>query len=117
MSQVTKLTLHSSANETANGNSVDFDGFNADGPGALYFDVTSVGGTSPTLDFVLQEKDPVSGKYFDSGVSITQMTGVSTQRVAITDLPGAIYRLTWTIGGTASPNFTFSASLVAKDRG
>lgn len=117
MSQATKLLLHASANETASGNTEDFEGVHADGPGVLYVDVTVSAGTSETLDLVLQEKDPESGKYIDSGLTIAQITAVGFTRYEIPELFGLIYRLLWTIGGTAGPNFTFSALLVAKDRG
>lgn len=117
MSQLEKLTLHASGNESASSNSVDFDGVKADGPAVLYIDTTVADGTNPTLDLTLEEKDPVSGQYHDTGLSITQIVATGVARYAIEYLYGAIYRLAWVIGGTVSPNFTFTAVLVAKDRG
>ncbi len=117
MAQAKKLTLHASANETANGNSVDQVALISDGPAVLYIDTTVVAGTTPTLDLVLEEKDPLSGKYIDSGAVIGQITATGIVRVEVPELFGIIYRLTWTIGGTAGPNFTFSALFLVKDRG
>ncbi len=117
MSQKVKLELHPSGNEAANGNSADFENVNADGPAVLYVNVSASGGTSPTLDLTLNERDPASDVLEDSGVTIPQITGNGMTRVAIEYLYGTIYQLAWVIGGTASPNFTFTAMLVAKDRG
>ena len=117
MPQAKKLVLHPSASESVNGNSDDFDNVIADGPGVLYIDTTVVNGTTPTLDFVLEEKDPESGQYHDSGLTIAQIIAVGIARYEVPEVFGVIYRLAWTIGGTAGPNMTFSAVFVVKDRG
>jgi len=118
MSQAQKIQLHPLANEVVgSGPTGDFDGVTADGPGILYVDVTVAAGTSPTLDLVLEEKDPESGKYIDSGLTIAQIIATGINRYEIPNVFGMIYRLSWTIGGTVGPNFTFSALLLVKDRG
>ena len=121
MSQLRTEVLHPSSAETVSGNSADFDAVLSDGPGVIYVDVTAASGTTPTLDFTLEEKDPTSGQYFtvpdaDFDVAPTQIIAVATARYTLQNLFGSIYRLVWTIGG-ASPSFTFAATLQAKDRG
>ena len=121
MTQLRTEVLHPSSAETVSGNSDDFDAVLSDGPGVIYVDVTASGGTTPTLDFTVEEKDPTSGKYFtvpdgDYDLAPAQLTGISTARYTLQNLFGSIYRLVWTIGG-ASPTFTFVATLQAKDRG
>lgn len=108
-------TLHASANETANGNSEDFN-VPGDGPGAFYLNITAAGGTSPTLDVTIEEKDPSSGVYFVAATFAVE-TGAGSQRQTLDANFGSILRVRWVIGGTAGPNFTFSLGMVMKDRG
>lgn len=81
--------------------------------GEFFLDVTAVSGTSPTLNVVIVTKDPISGKWFTL-VSFTQATGVTTERKVLTGNLGADLAATWTIGGTATPTFTFSIGAVLK---
>jgi hypothetical protein len=99
------------------GNSSETSDLPSDGPGVLYLDVTAASGTTPTLDIDLEVKDPLSGQWFTL-VSLTQATGVTTQRLAtgLADLADVVFRAVWTIGGT-TPDFTFSLCFVVKDRG
>jgi len=112
---VQQTTLHPSGAETATvtGSDVDIEPLKA---ANFYLDVTAVSGTTPTLDVKIQEKDPVSGKYFDL-VSFTQVTAVITQRKnygsGAGELLGKVIRFVATIGGT-TPSFTFSLSMVGK---
>ena len=112
---VQQTTLHPSGAEiaTVTGSDVDIEPLKA---ANFYLDVTAVSGTTPTLDVKIQEKDPVSGKYFDL-VSFTQVTAVITQRKnygsGAGELLGKVIRFVATIGGT-TPSFTFSLSMVGK---
>jgi len=112
---VQQTTLHPSGAETATvtGSDVDIEPLKA---ANFYLDVTAVSGTTPTLDVKIQEKDPVSGKYFDL-VSFTQVTAIITQRKnygsGAGELLGKVIRFVATIGGT-TPSFTFSLSMVGK---
>jgi len=81
--------------------------------GEFFLDVTAKSGTSPTLNVVIVTKDPVSGKWFTL-VSFTQATDVTTERKVVTGNLGAFLAATWTIGGTATPTFTFSVGAVLK---
>jgi len=81
----------------------------------LVVDITAVQGTLPTLDVVVQEFDPASGTYFDLPAP-AQLTGVTTMRhtiLAATNPFGPMIRLKWTLGGTATPGFTFTASFMS----
>jgi len=115
VSAVQQTTLHPSGAETASvtGTDVDIEPLKA---ANFYLDVTAVSGTTPTLDIKIQEKDPVSAKYFDL-VSFTQVTAVTTERKqygsGVGELPGKIIRFAAIIGGT-TPSFTFSLSMVGK---
>lgn len=108
------ITLHPSGSETVTGNSEDkYVGHVK----SIVFclDVTAVTGTLPTLDVVIENKDPVSGKY-DTCVTFAQKTGVAVEWKYALDTGkeiGTKIRAKWTIGGT-SPNFTFSLSAMAK---
>ena len=112
---VSEFTLHPSAAaiETVTGDDVDVTLLQA---ANFYLDVTAVSGTSPTLDVKIQEKDPVSGKYFDL-LTFTQVTVISSQRKSFGrgagEFLGKTIRYVATIGGTG-PSFTFSLSMVGK---
>jgi len=115
VSAVQQTTLHPSGAEIASvtGSDVDIEPLKA---ANFYLDVTAVSGTTPTLDVKIQEKDPVSGKYFDL-VSFTQVTAVISERKnygsGVGELLGKIIRFVATISGT-TPSFTFSLSMVGK---
>lgn len=81
----------------------------------LVLDITAIQGTSPTLDVVVEEYDPASGKFFALPAP-AQITSVSTVRhtiLAATNPFGPMLRVSWTLGGTATPGFTFTASLMS----
>jgi len=99
------ITIHASGAETADGNSGDIDV--ADYYGAeLCLDVTAVSGTNPSMDFYVEGRDPVSGKYkvLDS---FTGITATGTHWTTITNLFFRYIRARWVISGT-SPSFEFS---------
>jgi hypothetical protein len=106
---------------TANGQSPDLD--NSGAGVKLVIDITAVAGTTPTLTFVIEYKDPASGKY------IPLLTSAALGAVATTELfiyPGAAvvanlsasnilpktWRVRWTIGGTGGPSITASIGAV-----
>jgi len=110
-----QATLHTSAAETATVTGADVDTEQL-GSANFYLDVTAVTGTTPTLDVKIQEKDPVSGKYFNL-FSFTQQTAISRERksygLGAGELLGKVIRYVATIGGT-TPSFTFSLSMVGR---
>ena len=110
-----QATLHTSAAETATVTGADVDTEQL-GSANFYLDVTAVTGTTPTLDVKIQEKDPVSGKYFDL-FSFTQKTAISSERKSYGsgagELLGKVIRYVATIAGT-TPSFTFSLSMVGR---
>jgi len=99
------ITIHASGAETADGNSADIDVSGYWGA-ELCLDITSVSGTNPSMDFYVEGKDPVSGKYKTID-SFTGLTGTGTHWTTITTLAFGIIRARWLISGT-SPSFTFS---------
>ena len=87
----------------------------------LTLDITAKSGTTPTLDVKVQTKDPASGNYVDlAGAAFAQkndtFTGTLTiypgvtvaGNVAISELLGRTWRTVSTIGGSATPTFTYS---------
>ena len=110
-----QATLHTSAAETATVTGADVDTEQL-GSANFYLDVTAVTGTTPTLDVKIQEKDPVTGKYFDL-FSFTQKTAISSERKSYGsgagELLGKVIRYVATIAGT-TPSFTFSLSMVGR---
>lgn len=110
--RVTTDTLHASAARTAtgNGSTVHITGDS----GVMFIDCSAASGTTPTLDVKLQGYDPISGNWFDTGDSFTQLTTTGSERVEVASLPDADVRVVYTIGGT-SPSFTFSVSFVSKE--
>lgn len=98
---------------TANGNAGPFDVSNCV-EGALIIDITAVTGTTPTINFFLEELDFQSGKYIgvpSAGV-IAQQTAVATIIVPVTNF-GENVRLRYVVGGT-TPSFTLGASFTGK---
>ena len=77
----------------------------------LFLDVTAVGGTAPTLDVVIEQQDPVSLAWFalDTPASFTQATGVTNQALDVV-CNALRMRAECTIGGSATPNVTFTLS-------
>jgi Tfp pilus assembly major pilin PilA len=110
-----ELTLVSSGNRTASGNSAEFDV--SDYSEAIFFlDVTAVPGvyTDETLDVTVKTKDPASGKWFTIA-TFTQVTNSTTSEMkAVANNLGRKIRVEWAIGGTA-PSYTFSVGAVLKD--
>ena len=98
------LTLVPSTTATTDGNGDDVDV--GDYIEAIIFaNVSSVSGTDPTLDIVIEGKDPISGNYATID-SFPTITSTGTYVLQITNF-GKTIRARWTVGGT-SPSFTFS---------
>lgn len=102
--------------DNVTGKSADFDGsaFGFSGHTGLvaYLDITTAGGTNPTLDAKLQTKDPESGNWVDTGDSFSQQTATGTSILQISkDALGTTLRFSYTIGGT-NPNFDFTMAVV-----
>lgn len=81
----------------------------------LIVDVTAIQGTTPTLDVIVEELDPASGKYTQVGAALGTISTVSKVRHTVlgdTTPFGPMLRISWTLGGTATPGFTFTAGLL-----
>jgi len=71
----------------------------------ILIDVTSVSGTSPTLDVYIEGKFTGSGKYYP----VAQQLNINTTGswvLQVRDIPYRYIRVRWVIGGT-NPSFTF----------
>jgi hypothetical protein len=99
-------TIVASAARTTSSNSTGkvVDGGNI----ALILAVTAVTGTNPTLDVVVQwSADGTNFFAAQAADSFTQVTATGGAAKLFT-AKGPIYRVAWTVGGTATPTFTFS---------
>lgn len=84
---------------------------------AIYVPVTTVAGTTPTLDLVLEDS-PDNGATWFTVATATQVTAVGQAVIRLgtnTAFAGRL-RLRWTIGGT-TPSFTFAAHFAAQRDG
>ena len=119
-----QITVFESKARTASANSSDQNNFGYRGV-TLNLKAASKTGTSPTLDVKVQGKDPVTGEYFDiHGAAFAQVTDNQTAPVYLTIYPGVAetsgqtvsdvlpktWRVVTTIGGSATPGYTFSVS-------
>ncbi len=103
---------------TANGNSTDFD-VSAFDQLLILMNFTSNQGTSPTIQFFLDTKDTLGNYYTVYTGAVISTTanplivpigaGLANQ-VAF----GLTARLRWTIGGSATPGWTFGGNVIGK---
>lgn len=100
------VVLHPSAARTATANGTVVEETGRRRTLALVLAITAASGTSPTLDVVVQTSRD-GGTWYTAG-SFTQATTTGTQRK--TFALDRYVRLQWTIGGSDTPTFTFSAS-------
>ena len=100
------ITLHPSAARTASGNGSVVEETAHRRTLALILAITAVSGTNPTLDVTVQTSRDGSTWY--TAGPFTQATATGTQRKVFA--LDRYVRLAWTIGGTDTPTFTFSAS-------
>lgn len=99
-----------SAARTATATGTAFDTDNLDSiTGTLT--VTVVSGTTPTLDVTLETTGDGTN-YYTVGAFV-QKTAAATADAKVFGPLGALSRWKWTIGGTATPTFTFSISATA----
>lgn len=107
---ITRTDLASSA-RTSSGTTgtLDAAGF---GEISTTLNVTAVSGTNPTLDFYIDVSDDQSNwTTFNGFQRATAATNLRQQAIR---LAGRYYRYGWTIGGTATPTFTFSVTTTLK---
>jgi len=86
--------------------------------GALTLDVTAFAGTSPTLNVVVEGKDPASDKWF-SIATFAQKVGIGVETLWVGVGSDARFltkglRVRWTIAG-AGATFTFSVGLAGRN--
>ena len=114
----TTVLNQAAALQTASGNSGDL----SVGPfSELAVDVNVTGnqGTSPTLTITLERKG-ADGIYYPIwtpsaiSTSTAQLSTSIGTGCAIAQSVGSIVRLKWVIGGTSTPGYTFSASILGK---
>jgi len=75
----------------------------------FFLNVTSVGGTNPTLDVYIDIQDPASGAWVNHDKFPT-VTAPTTLALAL-PVRAVKYRIRWVLGGT-TPSFTFSIGVV-----
>jgi len=107
-------TVHANVTVTASGSTV-VTGYGVTDV-TLFINVKAVPtGTSPTIQYTLQEVDPGDGAtVIGSTVSSTVITGVGVQKVTLYLTSGGSIKVSWAVGG-ASPSFTqVYATMVGK---
>ena len=72
---------------------------------------TAVSGTSPTLDASLEQSADGASWSAITGSSVTQLTAAGN-RVAAASVTANYVRVAYTVGGSASPTATFTATLL-----
>jgi len=88
---------------TGNGTSVDNGAATTKG-GAGHIHVTTVAGTTPTLDGKIQHS--VDNSAWVDLITFSQKTGISAERVEVTVAVNRYTRFIRTIGGSGGPSFT-----------
>ena len=80
----------------------------------LFVTVTAVSGTSPTLDVTLLDRAPSAayGAGFVLIGTLPQINATGSYRLAIAGPFGTCSRLSFVVGGSATPTVTFSCELV-----
>lgn len=99
------ITIAASAARTASGNSGDVD-VAIQKIAEITLDVTAVSGTTPVMNFYIEGKDQLSGKYRVIW-SRMNINAALTDGVLITALAYRYIRARWVLTGT-NPSFTFS---------
>lgn len=100
-----------SAARTASGNSGVLRGWGVASKLRVQLNVTAAGGTSPTLDVVVE--DTLDGTNFNTIGTFTQRTAAGRQVIDITGLFTDQLQVRWTVGGT-SPSFTFTVNVYSE---
>lgn len=108
------LSFHPTAVRTSTGNGTGVDVRALDGDLVLILDSAAAGaGTNPTLDVTVEHSDATGSGYTAiGGAAFTQVTSTASQQKLVISKDGAkrYVRVTYTIGGTSSPSFTFSVT-------
>lgn len=99
-------TLVASAARGANGDSGAIGGFGSAKTLRLQLEVTAAGGTTPTLDVVVE--DTLDGVNFNTIGTFAQRTGVGREVINVTSPFSDTARIRWTIGGGGGQTFTFT---------
>jgi len=78
-------------------------------------DVTKADGDTPTLDVVIQAKDPVSNKYFtiETFTQVTDSTG--SERKVFTTMYESIIRVSYAITHASGADYDFTVSVQGKE--
>ena len=108
-------TLQASAAKTATANGAVFYGPGGVKQWLVQVACTAVSGTNPTLDVKLQHTIDGGTNWNDiTGGAFTQLTATGVQLLNITGPWSDACRIVYTIGGTATPTFTFSVKSFAR---
>ncbi len=79
-----------------------------------FLDVTANTGTNPTLDVKIQDSTDGVVAFDLTGAAFTQVTGSTSNQTAVaTRAPARFIRVVSTVGGTSTPKFTFTISVMA----
>lgn len=108
--------LYPSATNTSAGNTGTAQTLPANTRGAVFnINVSAASGTNPTLAVSLQWLDPASNTYVTLATASNIIATGNTQLVVYPGVSSPLYgvlpsgyRLSWAIGGTNAPSFTFS---------
>jgi hypothetical protein len=108
------LSFHATAARTATGSATGLDLQAYDGDVVLVLDSAAASaGTNPTLDVTVEASDTLGGTYAAvTGAAFTRVTSTASHQklVISSDETARFVRVTYTIGGTSSPSFTFSVN-------
>lgn len=107
------INFHPLSAETSNGNSDTFQQPDLALVG-LFVNVTNVSGTLPSITVTLQHSPDGTTWYNVGSICVTRTTtGASSSSPVALALLSDYLRICWSISGTDSPSFTFSADVVA----
>lgn len=111
------VATQASALQTANGNSADL-AVGSFAELAIDINLTGNQGTSPTIQFFVERKGADGVYYAIYSGSVLSATGPQSISLgagcATNQAFGAVARLRWIIGGTSTPGWTFSYSIIGK---
>lgn len=103
-------TLVASAARTTTDNSAALPGFGSSSTLRVQLNATAASGTNPTLDVVVE--DSLDGSNWNTIGTFAQLGAAGREVINITTPFADQLRVTWTIGGTATPTFTFAVIAV-----
>lgn len=108
--------VHANATVSSSGSNV-FTGFGATEINLFINVKANPTGSSPTLQYTIQEVDPGDGTtVIGSSVSSTVINAIGIQKISLPMTFGGSIKVSWVIGGSSSPTFTqVYATLTAKN--